>query len=349
MMKRIALNQPGHFEIQTTEMPHIREATALVRINAVGICGSDMHLYRKGHIGNIKMTDPLVLGHECMGQVEAVGANVSPDLIGCRVAVEPAIPCGKCRWCKNGLQNVCPEVGFLGLPPTHGAMQEYIVHPAHRLERLPDSLTDAEGVMMEPLAIALHAIRLVKVKPNQTIVILGTGVIGTCVMQLLGLYDHLRIVCVDRLKDRLDRVEQMGAYRTVLYISREQALQSIRDATNGLGADIVFECAGTPDTLWLMCEAAGPAGHIAAIGSNPDDQVIYSSGTSRRKGLTIRCVRRSLNTLDACIRLAEKGRIDAKSLVTHTFPASQADTAFQRVESYGHGVLKALIDMNNWH
>lgn len=347
-MKRIALSQPGQFEIQTVEMPPIGEAMALVRINAVGICGSDMHFFRKGRIGNIKMTDPLVLGHECMGQVEAVGANVSTDLIGCRVAVEPAIPCKKCRWCKNGLHNVCPEVGFLGLPPTHGAMQEFIVHPAHLLERLPDSLTDAGGVMMEPLAIALHAIRLVKVKPNQTIAIIGTGVIGTCVMQLLGLYDNLRIVCVDRLEDRLARVDQMGAYRTVLYSSREQALQSILDATNGLGADIVFECAGTLETFWLMCEAAGPAGHIAAIGSNPDDQVVFSSGTSRRKGLTIRCVRRSLNTLNACIRLSEAGKIEATSLVTHTFPASQADDAFKLVESYGHGVLKVVIDMNRW-
>lgn len=347
-MKRIVLNQPGQFEIQTTEIPPIGEAMALVRIHSVGICGSDMHLYRKGHIGNIQMTDPLVIGHECMGQVEAVGENVSQELIGCRVAIEPAMPCGKCRWCKNGLQNVCPEVDFLGLPPTQGGMQEYIVHPAHLLETLPDHLTDAEGVLLEPLAIALHGIRLAKVKPNQTIVILGTGVIGTCVMSLLGLYDNLRIICVDLLKDRLARAQQLGASQTVLFTSREKALKDILDATNGLGADIVFECAGTPETLWLMCEAAGPAGHIAAIGSNPDDQVTYSSGTSRRKGLTIRCVRRSLNSLNECIRLVASGKLDAKSLVTHTFPASQADDAFRLVESYGDGVLKAVIDMTDW-
>ncbi|MBN1383237.1 MAG: alcohol dehydrogenase catalytic domain-containing protein [Deltaproteobacteria bacterium] len=347
-MKQIVLNRPGHFEVQTTEKPSAGEGMALIRINAVGICGSDMHLYRKGHIGNIQMTDPLVIGHECMGQVEAVGEKVPKDLIGRRVAVEPAMPCGTCRWCKSGLHNVCPEVAFLGLPPTPGAMQEYLVHPAHLLERLPDSLNDAEGVIMEPLAIALHGVRLAKVKPGQTIVILGTGVIGTCVMSLLGLYDHLRIVCVDLLKDRLARAEQMGATQTVLLTSREPALEGIMDATDGLGADIVFECAGTPDTLWLMCEAAGPAGHIAAIGSNPDDQVIFSSGTSRRKGLTIRCVRRSLNTLDECIRLAAAGKIDVKPLVTHTFPASKADDAFRIVESYGDGVLKTVIDMKDW-
>jgi len=321
---------------------------ALVRIHAVGICGSDMHLYRKGHIGNVKMTEPLVIGHECMGQVEAVGENVSRDLIGCRVAVEPAMPCGECRWCENGLQNVCPRVNFLGLPPTQGAMQEYIVHPAHLLEKLPDSLSDAEGVMMEPLAVALHAIRLVKVRPGQTIVILGTGVIGTSVMRLLGTYGNLRVVNVDLLQDRLDRAAKMGADRTVLFSSREQALRDILDATGGLGADIVFECAGTPDTLWLMCEAAGPAGHIAAIGSNPDDQVTFSSGTSRRKGLTIRCVRRSLNTLDVCIRLVVGGKVDIGSLVTHTFPASRANDAFGLVESFGDGVLKAIIDMRDW-
>jgi L-iditol 2-dehydrogenase len=347
-MKRIVLNQPGLFEIQTAEIPRVGGGMALVRIHVVGICGSDMHLYRKGHIGDIQMTAPLVIGHECMGQVEAVGENVSKDLVGCRVAVEPAVPCGKCRWCRSGLQNVCPEVKFLGLPPTQGAMQEYIVHPAHLLARLPDFLTDTEGVMMEPLAIALHGVRMVKVKPNQTIVILGTGVIGTCVVRLLSLYDNLRIVCVDRLKDRLARAKEMGASRTILFSTREQALNDILHASNGLGADIVFECAGTPETLWLMCEAAGPAGHIAAIGSNPDDQVVFSSGTSRRKGLTIRCVRRSLNTLDQCIRLVESGRIDVRPLVTHTFPASRANDAFQMVASYEDGVLKAIIDIQDW-
>ena len=347
-MKRIVLHQPGQFDYQTADVPRIGKGMALVRIHAVGICGSDMHLYRKGHIGNIQMTDPLVIGHECMGQVEAVGENVSEDLVGCRVAIEPAMPCGQCRWCKAGLQNVCPEVYFLGLPPTQGAMQEYIVHPAHLLERMPDTMTDAQGVMLEPLAIALHAVQLVKVRPGQTIVILGTGVIGTSVMGLLGLFDNLRIVCVDLLKERLARVKQMGADQTILFSSRQQALQDLRDATNGSGADIVFECAGTPETLWLMCEAAGPAGHIAAIGSNPDDQVVFSSGTSRRKGLTIRCVRRSLNTLDQCIRLVESGRIDVRPLVTHTFPASRANDAYQMAASYEDGVLKAIIDMQQW-
>ena len=347
-MKRIILNKPGQFEVQETDMPDVGEAEALVRIHAVGICGSDMHLFRKGHIGNIQMTEPLVIGHECMGQVEAVGENVSQDLVGTRVAIEPAMPCGKCRWCAAGLHNVCPKVNFLGLPPTQGGMQEYIAHPARLLEKLPDSLSDAEGVMMEPLAIALHAIRLVKVKHNQTIVILGTGVIGTSVMTLLGLYDNLRIICVDLLRDRLERAEQISASKTVLFTSRKQAIAEILDATDGLGADIVFECSGTPDTLWMMCEAAGPAAHIAAIGSNPDDQVLFSSGTSRRKGLTIRCVRRSLDTLDKCIRLAESGRMDIKRLVTHTFPASRSDEAFRLVESYGDGVLKAIIDMKEF-
>ena len=347
-MNRIVLKNPGQFGIETVETPPVGKGMALVRIASVGICGSDMHLYRKGHIGNIHMTSPLVIGHECMGQVEAVGENTPKDLIGCRVAVEPAMPCGRCRWCENGLQNVCPEVAFLGLPPVSGAMQEYIVHPAHLLEKLPDTLTDAEGVIMEPMAIALHAIRLVKVKPNQTIVILGTGVIGTCVLSLLGLYEGLRIVCVDLLEDRLTRALQMGAYQTIRYTDRNGTLKDILHATGGWGADNVFECAGTPESLWLMCEAASPAGHIAAIGSNPDDQVLFSSGTSRRKGLTIRCVRRSLNTLGECIRLAEAGKIDAMSLVTHIFPASRVDEAFRTVESYSDGVLKAILDMRQW-
>ena len=155
-MKSIVLTEPLTLEVQETERRQPGPGEALVRVHSVGICGSDMHLYRHGHIGAIVLSGPFVIGHECMGHVEEVGEGVDASLVGTRVAVDPAIPCGRCRWCLAGLYNVCPTLPFIGLPDRPGAFQEYIVHPAQWIEPLPDDVSDDAGVVLEPLAIAMH-------------------------------------------------------------------------------------------------------------------------------------------------------------------------------------------------
>jgi L-iditol 2-dehydrogenase len=349
-MKRILLERPGEFTVAEAEVPAPGPGEALVCIRKVGVCGSDIHLYQKGRIGEIVMEGPFVIGHECMGVVEAVGEGADDALVGRRVAVEPAIPCGECRWCVAGMCNVCPTVMFLGLPPTPGAFQEYLVHPAHLVEPLGDGISDAAGVVLEPLAIALHAVHLAKVRPGQRIAILGTGVLGTCVLSVLGLYRGLRVVCSDLLPDRLERAEQMGAAATVRPGEESDArvAERIREALGGDGADVVFECAGAAQTLWSMCEVGAAAAHVAVIGSSHDDRVIFSSGTSRRKGLTLRFVRRSLHTLGPAVDLVESGALEPERLVTHTFGAGEIGEAFQTVDGYRDGVLKALVDMESW-
>jgi L-iditol 2-dehydrogenase len=311
-MKRIALIEPRRFEVQDVERPSPGPGEALLRIRKVGVCGSDVHLFQKGRIGDIVIGEPFVIGHECTGVIEEVGEGVSRDRIGKRVAVEPAIPCGRCRWCIEGTCNMCPTVGFLGLPPVHGAFREYISHPAYLLEDLPDEIDDAAAVVLEPLAIAMNAVKLVKVRPGHRIAILGTGVLGTCLLEVLKLYRGLHVVCVDLAADRLERARRMGARETV------------------------------------RAEVAGPDGHISAIGSSHDDRIIFSSGSARRKGLTIRYVRRSLHTLGPCMELVRRGELDPGALVTNVFPASEITTAFELVESQADGLLKALIDMEQW-
>jgi L-iditol 2-dehydrogenase len=320
----------------------------LVRIRSVGVCGSDMHLYRTGRIGKVEIREPFVIGHECVGEVIEVGHGADRDLIMRRVAIEPAINCGRCRWCLSGNPNLCPEILFLGLPPKEGALQEYIVHPVGLLEQIPDHLSDAGAVVLEPMAVALHAINLVKIKPGQTVVILGTGVIGTCVLLLLSLWGDLKIICVDPIEDRLDRAQNLGADQTVNGASLEEVKREIKSASGEKGADVVFECAGEKESFRAMCELAGPGAHLAVIGSSPMDEVVFSSGSARRKGLTLRFVRRSSNTLGPCIRLADKGLISPNDLVTHTFSASKVTEAFELVRSYADGVLKAVINMEEW-
>jgi len=347
-MRRVVLTSPKSFSIQEIEQPVPEPDQALVKIRKVGICGSDVHLYRNARSGNIRIHEPFVIGHECMGEVVEVGTGVNRDLIGARVAVEPAIPCGRCEWCNDGKQNLCPDIRFLGLPPKQGALQEYITHPACLLEKVPDAIDDESATMLEPMAVALHAINLVKVAPGQSVVILGTGVIGTCVLSILKQYENLRIICVDPIQDRLERAVEMGA-EAVVRPDRDGhkngSSDKIKSAAGGLGAHVVFECSGEPETMWDMCEVAAPGAHIAVIGISPDERIIISSHSSRRKGLSLRFVRRSLKTLSPCIRMTQEGLITPRDLVTHIFGVKKVSQAFETVDNYADGVLKAIVDM----
>ncbi len=349
-MKQIVLEAPRRFAVREVPTPEPGPGEALLRMRKVGVCGSDMHLFRSGRIGDARMERPHVIGHECVAAVAAVGPGADQELAGRRVSVEPSMTCGRCHWCRTGLENVCPENRFLGLPPVPGAMAEYITHPARLCVPLPDSVGDEAGVVLEPMAIALHAVRLVRPQAGQRVAILGTGVLGTCVLALLGLRKGLRTVCVDLMADRLERAEAMGADATVCAEEggSEDAANRVLAALGGHAADVVFECAGAPDTMWNMAEVAAPAGHVAVVGITADDRVCFGCGSSRRKGLTLRLVRRSLHTLGDCLKLAEDGLIEPEKLVTHVLPASQAAEAYELTDSRAPGVLKVLVDMEQW-
>ncbi len=329
-------------------MPAPGAGEALLKIRKVGICGSDMHLFRQGRIGPIATEGRFVIGHECMGKVAAVGADGDQGLVGRRVAIEPAVHCGRCRFCRDGRINICPDGEFLGLPPRAGALQEYLCHPQALLLPLPDRISDAAGVMLEPLAIAQHAVDLVALRPGQRIVILGTGVLGTCVLELL-LWDGHRPVCVDRLEPRLSRAAHLGAGSTIRALpgAALDVIREVREHTGG-GADVVFECAGDDETLFEMCELAAPGGVIAVIGTNAGDRVSFAASSARRKGLRVQFVRRSLNTLERCLERALEHADDVHALATHVFAAPEAQRAFETVADYRDGVLKAVVDMTRW-
>jgi L-iditol 2-dehydrogenase len=349
MMRRIVLAGPGRLVVDEHAGPAAGEGEALVRIRKVGICGSDMQLFRHGAIGSIRAVAPFVIGHECMGDVVDVAAGMDTALVGRRVAIEPAVHCGGCRFCRDGRFNICTRGEFLGLPPRPGALQEQLSHPVSLLLPLPDGVSDESGVMLEPLAIALHAIDLVQPRSGQSVAILGTGVLGTCVLELLRHHGHAPI-CIDRLEPRLARAARLGAAATVDASAgpSRQIVQRVRELTDGDGADIVFECAGSDETLEEMCELAAPGGVIAVIGSNPDDRVSFVASSARRKGLRIQFVRRSLNTLERCLQHVVEHGDEVDGLVTHCYAAGEAQQAFETVADYCDGVLKALVDMTQW-
>ncbi len=348
-MKRIVLTRPRTLEIDEAPDPDPGPGEALVRMQKVGVCGSDIHLFRDFRIGDTVIDRPFVIGHECMGTITAVGPGVDEGLVGRRVAIEPAISCGECEACRAGLTNACPSVQFLGTPPVQGAFKEFLAHPVELLEPLPECVGDEAAVVLEPMAIALHAVNLVKVRPGQRVAILGTGVVGTCVLALLGLYRGLHVVCADLMEDRLERARRMGAASVnATGMDDEEAAEATAEAIGGLGAHVVFECAGAAQTCRNMCEVAAPGGHVAVVGITDDDRLEMRHSAARRKGLTLRLVRRSLGTLRPCVELAARGAIRPEELVTHTFAAGEVERAFDVVDRHAEGVLKALIDMRQW-
>lgn len=343
-MQSACLTATRRVECLSVPDPSLQAGEAMVRVLQVGICGSDLHLFRDGAIGEAKASLPFVLGHEAMGVVEEVASSEYAQLLGKRVAIEPAIPCLRCEFCLRGDLNLCPNHLFLGLPPKAGAMQERIAHPAHLLEPVPDSLSDAEAVLLEPLAIALHAVDLGKVRTGTSVAILGCGTLGLCVLMVLKQMGAHPLFCTDLLEHRLKLAQELGADQTV-NAAQADVVAEARRFTNGRGFDYVLECAGVDDTQWQTAQIAAPGAKCLIIGTNPAGHVRLEGSSARRKGLSILMVRRSRLTLKRAMSLTVLGRIPLARLATHTFSMAQCQQAFDTAVEYRDGVVKASVRM----
>jgi L-iditol 2-dehydrogenase len=341
-MQAVCLTSIRRVECLAVSEPELAPGEALVRVLQVGICGSDLHLFRDGAIGEARASLPFVLGHEAVGVVVEVRAPEYQSLVGQRVAIEPAVPCLRCEFCLRGDLNLCPYHSFLGLPPTAGAMQEFIAHPAHLLEPLPDTLSDAEGVLLEPLAIALHAVDLGKLRTGTSAAILGCGTLGLCVLMVLKQMGVHPIFCTDLLDHRLNLARELGADETVNAAQVDVVMEAQR-FTKGRGFDYVFECAGVDNTQWQTAQVAAPGAKCLIIGTNPAGHVRLQGSDARRKGLSILMVRRSRLTLQRAMRLTVQGRVPLARLATHAFSMIHCQEAFETAFHYLDGVVKACI------
>lgn len=341
-MRAVALCAIGRVECIDLPEPKLQPQHALVRVLQVGICGSDLHLFRDGAIGEAKASLPFVLGHEAMGVVEAVASEEHRHLLGKRVAIEPAIPCQRCEFCLRGDLNLCPNHLFLGLPPHPGALQEHLVHPIHLLEPVPDTLSDSEAVLLEPLAIAVHAVDLGKVLTGRSVAVLGCGTIGLSVLMVLKQMGVYPLFCTDLMGHRLALAREFGADVTVNAEQKDVVSEALR-FTQGRGFDYVFECAGVDDTQWQTAQIAAPGAKCLIVGTNPAGHVKLEGSAARRKGLTVFMVRRSRLTLHRAMTLALQGRVPIARLATHHFASSHCQKAFETARDYRDGVVKACI------
>jgi L-iditol 2-dehydrogenase len=315
------LHGVGDIRLSREPVPAAPAGSATVRVTAVGLCGSDLHWYDEAGIGDARLDRPLVLGHEFAGVVE------DGPLVGTRVAVDPALPCGHCATCLSGERHLCPSVRFAGHGGVDGALREFVTWPESLLHPLPPTLTDADGAMLEPLGVAIHAFDLGHVRIGASVAVIGCGPIGLCVVQLARQAGAVKIIASDPLPHRLEAAGRLGA--DVLLDDAAASDAAHWDAaTDGRGVDTAFEVAGTPEAIANSMRAAGPGRRVVLVGIPADDQTTFPAALARRKGLTIAVSRRMAEVYPRATKLVERGLVDTSALVTARFPLDQASEAF---------------------
>lgn len=342
-MRAVRLHGPRTLRVDDVPRPVAGPGQVLVRVEAVGICGSDLHYYLDGHIGDTVATEPLVLGHEFAGRIEEVGAGVKDLRPGQRVAVDPAIPCGECEFCLKGHPNICPTVRFCGTPPTDGALQELIAWPADLVFPLPDSINAAEGAVLEALGVAIHAVDLGKIRLADRVAVLGAGPIGLLIARLAKVSGAVEVFVTDLNPRRLELARAMGV-DAAIDVRQEEPVEAIRRLTRGRGVDVAFEAAGVLETPQQAVDALRPGGTIVVVGICPDDQIPIKSTAARRKGVTIKLCRRMKHVYPRAIDLVSHGLVDVSPVISHRFALAETARAFEALTAPQTDVVKAIVE-----
>jgi L-iditol 2-dehydrogenase len=307
----------GDLRVGEEPVPEAGPGMSLLRVTAVGICGSDLHWWDEGAIGDAKLTHPLVLGHE--------GAGVIADgpRSGERVAIDPAIPCEQCRACRDGYRNLCYRLKFSGHGETDGMMREFMTWPAAQLYPLPDRLSDVDGAILEPLGVALHSVDLGHLRFGGSASVVGCGPIGLLLIQLLKAAGASSVLAIEPLAHRREAAARLGADFVADPGSFGDGL-----GLTGHGVDVAFEAAGNDEGVGLAIASVRPGGRVVLAGIPGDDAIRFGASAARRKGLTIAMVRRMNEVYPRAISLAERGVVDLASVVTSRMGLGEIREAF---------------------
>jgi L-iditol 2-dehydrogenase len=341
----------GPCDLRVDEIPHPGDpppGQVLVRVEVVGVCGSDLHTYRSARSGDAQLSSPLILGHEFAGIVTQTGGECldghgRPLTAGTRVAVDPAQPCGWCEWCQRGDPNLCPNIVFCGVSPYQGALRPFMHVPAATCFPVPRDMDATTAAMLEPLGVALHSVDLAKVRLGDRVAVIGTGPIGLCILRMVAAAGAGTILAADQLPWRVRLAERFGP--SVAFCTRDtDIVAAVLDATGGRGVDVVFEAAAGGEALLQAAEMLAPGGRLIAVGIDEDDRLLLRHSTARRKGLTVRMVRRMKHSYGRALRMVEQGHIDLPALVSHHYPLAEAPTAFAANATYREGLVKVMVD-----
>lgn len=342
-MKAQIMTRLGQIEPGEWPMPEPKPGEALVRVKSVGICGSDVHYFHDGGIGDCKAEPPFLLGHECAGEVVGLGEGVTELTIGDRVALEPGIPCGKCEMCMTGRYNLCPDVIFFATPPVQGVLCEYVCHPASLCFKLPDELDFEEGALIEPLAVGFHAAILGNARVGRSAAILGSGCIGLVTLMALKAMGVTELYMADVLDNRLQVARDLGA--VTVNAAREDSTRFIMEKTGGRGVDLVFEAAGSPSTILQTASLVARGGTVVLIGLSAQGVLPFDLGTLMNKEAEVKTVFRYRNVYPLAIEAVRSGRVDVKRLVTNRYPFEESQRAFSEAVSDKAKIVKGVIEL----
>ncbi len=343
-MQALVLEKKGVLSIRDMPIQGTMGPDSLrIKVKSVGVCGSDVHYYTHGRIGQYVVEKPMILGHEAAGEVVEVGSNVKGFKVGDRVCMEPGIPNPKSRAAKLGLYNLDPEVFFWATPPDHGCLIEEVIHPADYTYKLPDNVSFGEGAMVEPLAIGVQAAKKARIVPGDVAVVIGAGTIGimSAISALAG--GCSKVFIIDNKKEKL---EIAGGYDSIVPINfaTSDPMQKVMAETDNWGADVVIEASGAAAVYPGFTDYACPGGKIVLVGI-PIDPVPIDISRIQGKELNIASVFRYANVYPRAINLIASGKIDVKRLISRVFPLAQAKEAYELAAQNQSDIVKIMIEI----
>ena len=343
-MNSLALTNIRKLEFREIPKPRIKKTTdVLLKMRNVGICGSDIHYYSSGKIGDQIIKFPFTIGHEGSAMVESVGSRVTRVKPKDRVAIEPAVSCGKCDQCKAGRRHTCRNLKFLGCPgELPGCLSEYIVIHEENCYKIGSSMSFIQGTLVEPLSIGVYSASFLEKAKGKTIGILGSGPIGLSVLLASRLSGVGKVFMTDKIEDRLITAEKAGAN----WIGNPNLIDVVEEIKNTESnqLDAVFECCGEQEALDQAVDLLKPGGKLIIVGIPEPNEIYFNINKIRRKEISIQNIRRQNNCTQKAIDLIAKGKINVDFMATHNFKLKDAPLAFEIVEGYRDGVIKAMIN-----
>ena len=341
-MKVAVMNGIGQMGYTERPIPTPKDNEVLVKLEYVGICGSDLHYYETGAIGSYVVEPPFVLGHEPGGVVVEVGKDVKHLKVGDKVALEPGKTCGQCEFCKTGRYNLCPDVIFFATPPVDGVFQEYVAHEAGLCFKLPENVSTMEGALIEPLAVGFHAANLGDAHIGQTAVVFGAGCIGLVSMMALKAKGVSRVYVVDIMAKRLEKALELGADGVINGAERD-AVEAVLELTGGAGCDLVVETAGTQITTRQAINMAKKGSTIVLVGYSKSGEMTLPMSLALDKELTFKTVFRYRHVYPMAIDAVAAGKINLKGIVTDVFQLDDIQNAMDRSVADKANIVKAVV------
>ncbi len=328
-------------EFRDVPMPEPAKGEILMKLEAVGICGSDVHYYSHGRIGDFVVDFPFILGHECAGTVVALGEGVTDLNVGDRVALEPGVPCGKCVECRSGRYNLCPDVKFFATPPYDGCLMNYVTFPAEFAFKLPDNVSSVEGALIEPLAIGINAAMTGGVKLGDTVLIFGAGCIGLVSLLAAKACGAAKVIVADLLPNRLAVAEKLGGI--AINSKEKDVVAEVMRLTGGKGAQVVLDCAGFSKTVADSMRAAAIAGKIVVVGLGETELNNLPFNLLSVHELTMTSIFRYRNIYPIAINAVAAGSIDISGIISDRFTFDQTPEAYKAVSERASEVVKGVI------